>query len=229
VSYQPISNNQSSLTHSITMTETKKHDEESLPADTVLIAGGGPVGLLLATVLSHYRIRSVLLERNDTTTKWPKMDLTNARSMEIFKRLGLSEGLRQRGVPSHISHNVLISSGLATDRPITRWLLPSVDDFRGHIRSQNDGSQPREAWQRISQVHFEAWLKKICEEDPMIDVRFGWKVQQVIESDDKVTTYATNIKTGSTTEFTSKYLAGCDGASSVVRKSLSLPLDGGPM
>jgi 2-polyprenyl-6-methoxyphenol hydroxylase-like FAD-dependent oxidoreductase len=211
------------------MAQPQKHNQESLPAGTVLIAGGGPVGLFLAIVLSHYGIRSVLLERNETTTKWPKMDLTNSRSMEIFRRLGLSEGLRERGVPSHISHNVLISSGLPAEKPITKWLLPSVDDFRDRIRSTNDGSQPREAWQRISQVHFEAWLKTLCEEDPMIDVRFGWKVQQVEEGDDEVRTIATNLKTGSTTEFASQYLAGCDGASSIVRKSLSLPLDGGPM
>ena len=211
------------------MTELKIHDQENLAPGTVLIAGGGPVGLLLAIVLSHYGVRSVLLERNETTTKWPKMDLTNSRSMEIFRRLGLSEGLRQRGVPSHISHNVLISSGLATETPITKWPLPSVDDFRARIQSNNDGSQPREAWQRISQVQFESWLKAICEEDPMIDVRFSWKVQKVEECDDTVITTATDLKTGSTTKFTSEYLAGCDGASSMVRKSLSLPLDGGPM
>jgi hypothetical protein len=43
--------------------------EQTLPDDTVLIAGGGPVGLILATVLSYYGVKSVLLERNNTTTK----------------------------------------------------------------------------------------------------------------------------------------------------------------
>ena len=42
---------------------------EYLKDDCVLIAGGGPVGLVLATVLSYYGIRSVILERNATTTK----------------------------------------------------------------------------------------------------------------------------------------------------------------
>jgi FAD-dependent monooxygenase len=212
-----------------TMPESIRTNKERLPNDVVLIAGGGPVGLLLTMVLSHYGIRSVLLERNETTTKWPKMDLTNARSMEIFRRLGLSEGLRQRGVASQLSHNVLISSGLPADTAITKWLLPSVDDFQARIENNNDGTQPCEPWQRISQVHFEAWLKVLCEDDPLIDLRFGWKVEQVEECEDQVRTFATNKNNGVTTEFTSKYLAGCDGASSVVRKSLSLPLDGGPM
>jgi FAD-dependent monooxygenase len=210
------------------MTESAQYLEEHLPTDVVLIAGGGPVGLLLATVLSHFGVHSILLERNETTTRWPKMDLTNARSMEIFRRLGLSQGLRAKGVPPHISHNVLISTGLSTKAPVTKWLLPSVDEFRANIENTNDGSQPWEPWQRISQVHFEAWLKVLCEKDPMIDARFGWRVQDVTSQDEQTITTATCIRTNTTTSFVSKYLVGCDGASSVVRRALNLPLDGGP-
>jgi len=43
--------------------------EEQLPDDTVLIVGSGPVGLVLAAVLSHFGIKSILLERNETTTR----------------------------------------------------------------------------------------------------------------------------------------------------------------
>jgi ribulose 1,5-bisphosphate synthetase/thiazole synthase len=43
--------------------------EESLESDTVLIVGGGPVGLVLATTLAHYGVKSVVLERNKTTTR----------------------------------------------------------------------------------------------------------------------------------------------------------------
>ena len=56
----------------------------------VLIAGGGPVGMTLANVLAHFGIRSMLVERNTTTTRHPKMDITNSRSMELFRRFHLS-------------------------------------------------------------------------------------------------------------------------------------------
>ncbi|EXJ71835.1 uncharacterized protein A1O5_04336 [Cladophialophora psammophila CBS 110553] len=100
--------------------------EEDLPTGTVLIAGGGPVGLLVAQVLAHYQVKSVLLERNQSTTKWPKMDLTNSRSMEIFRRLGLADALREQGVASHIPQPVLFSTGLPADRIITKWEHPSA-------------------------------------------------------------------------------------------------------
>jgi FAD-dependent monooxygenase len=63
----------------------------------VLIAGAGPSGLLLSLQLAQQGVRSMLIERNLDTTKWPKMDVTNCRSMELFNRLGISQGLRDLG------------------------------------------------------------------------------------------------------------------------------------
>ncbi|MFD2136770.1 FAD-dependent monooxygenase [Novosphingobium resinovorum] len=73
----------------------------------VLIAGGGPVGMTLALNLARYGIRSLLLERNPATTRHPKMDLTNGRSMELFHRLGLDEALRDAGVPRANGFDIL--------------------------------------------------------------------------------------------------------------------------
>ncbi|KAF4493696.1 FAD binding domain containing protein [Fusarium agapanthi] len=202
---------------------------ETLPKGIVVIAGGGPVGLLLAHVLSFYGVRSLLFERNDTTTKWPKMDLTNARSMELFHKLGLADDLRKQGVAPEIAQNVLISSGLSADKPLTEWKLPGVDEFRRRIQENNDGTQPQVPWQRISQAIFENWLKSLCDKNPLISLRYGHKVESVEEGDDVVKTTVTNVKTGTTTVWSSDFVAGCDGASSRVRRSLSLPLDGGPI
>lgn len=89
---------------------------ESNPDSSVVIVGGGPVGLVLALTLAHHGVRSVLFEQNVTTTqsgfptgeisseeladivvRFPKMDLTLARTMEILRSLGLADGLRARG------------------------------------------------------------------------------------------------------------------------------------
>lgn len=209
--------------------EPADHDHVVLPKGTVLIAGGGPVGLILARVLSYYGVKSILFERNKTTTSWPKMDLTNARSMEIFRKLGLADDLRKQAVPAHFDSNVLISTGLSQDKALTKWDLPSVDEFRRRINENNDGTQPLEPWQRLSQAIFERWLKAICDKDSLIDVRFGHKIERVSEKDDRVETTVTNVETGASTVFVSDYVAGCDGGSSKVRRSLGIGIDGGPM
>lgn len=62
----------------------------------------------------------------------------------------------------------------------------------------------------------------------MIDVRFGVKVESVSESDSGALTTVTDVDTGARKIISSKYVGACDGASSKVRTSLSIPLDGGP-
>lgn len=54
----------------------------------VVIVGGGPVGLTLSNILGKNDVQHVLLEKNETTSKWPKAILTNTRSMELYRRLG---------------------------------------------------------------------------------------------------------------------------------------------
>lgn len=209
-----------SLTMSIT---------QDVPKGTVVIVGGGPVGLILARVLSFYGVKSKLFERNQTTTSWPKMDLTNSRSMEIFRKLGLADDLRTFGVPSHFDQDVLISTGLSAETAITQWKLPSVDKFRKIIKDTNDGTQPLEPWQRLSQVIFEKWLKSVCDEDPLINLNYAHRVESVEEEGGRVKVSVTNFKTGESETWRSEYVVGCDGASSQVRRSLGYGLDGGPM
>lgn len=202
--------------------------EHTFPDDVVLIVGGGPVGLILARNLSTHGVKSVLFERNASTTTWPKMDLTNARSMELFRSIGLADELRKHGVDPQIDQDVLISTGMSQDKLLAKWELPSVNKFRERIKQHNDGTQPQEPWQRISQAIFEKCLKAICDEDSLIDLRFGWKVRSVAENPDDVKLAVTSPE-GLDHMFTAKYLVGCDGGSSTVRRSLDISIDGGPM
>jgi len=88
---------------------------------------------------------------------------------------------------------------------------------------------PLEPWQRISGDQFEALLKGRCDRNPLIDVRFGWAVTAVTEGDDGAEVVAVNPHTGFSQSIRCRYAVGCDGASSIVRKSLGIELDGGQM
>jgi FAD-dependent monooxygenase len=124
---------------------------------------------------------------------------------------------------------VKISRTLHEQEPITEWPLPGVDDYRKIIAASNDGSLPLEPYQRLSQAVFEAWLKRICEKDPMIELRFETKVEIAEERDDCVLTTVTSLKDNQQSLISSKLLAACDGASSKIRRGLQIELDGGPV
>ncbi|MAD87812.1 MAG: hypothetical protein CL912_33040 [Deltaproteobacteria bacterium] len=63
----------------------------------VVVVGAGPAGLIAALQLAKNGVSCILAERNLDTTKWPKMDITNCRSMELLRRLGIDKGLRDVG------------------------------------------------------------------------------------------------------------------------------------
>lgn len=63
----------------------------------VLVVGAGPAGLIAALQLATQGTPCLLVERNLDTTRWPKMDVTNCRSVEILRRLGVADGLREVG------------------------------------------------------------------------------------------------------------------------------------
>jgi FAD-dependent monooxygenase len=77
----------------------------------IIIVGGGPVGMVAAYMLAQRGQRSILIEQSTTTTNYPKMEYTNYRSMEIYRRIGLLERARAKAVPEHFSLNELIVTG----------------------------------------------------------------------------------------------------------------------
>ncbi|MER7768411.1 FAD-dependent monooxygenase [Kitasatospora sp. NPDC096140] len=67
---------------------------------SVLIVGGGPVGLTLSVLLSGYGVPHLLVEAHPGTSHHPKARGVSARSMEIFRRCGLEEEIRRAGLPA---------------------------------------------------------------------------------------------------------------------------------
>lgn len=148
--------------------------------------------------------------------------------MEFFRKLGLADELRREGVSPETPYSVLMTTGLSQERPVTAWNHPSVEEFRTRIRAANDGTQPLEPYQRISQEVFEAWMKRVCDDHPLIDVRFGWKLESIKEVAGGITAQVIGTET-KPHRFRAKYAVACDGASSRSRRCLEIPLDGGPV
>jgi 2-polyprenyl-6-methoxyphenol hydroxylase-like FAD-dependent oxidoreductase len=191
----------------------------------VLIAGAGPVGLTLALELERHGVDALLVERNTTTTRHPKMDITNGRSMELFRRLGVAEYLRKLAVPA--DHPMVVTWVTKLSRwELHRFTYPSVNESDAEIRGGNDGTLPLEPNMRVSQILLEPALKELCETRmKCIQVQYGWQVQSFTQDADGVDVVLISPETGRSRRIRTQYLAGCDGAGSTVRRGLGIDLD----
>ena len=195
---------------------------------SVLIAGGGPVGLTLALELQLHGVKTILIEKNPTTTRHPKMDITNGRSMELLRRLGIAEQLRARAVPSNHPMSVVWSAALGKHE-LARFDYPSADKTRQNALNQNNGTDTREPYMRISQAEAEPVLKKALEKRiGGENVRFGWALQGFAQDADGVIATIRSSENAETETVRARYLAGCDGAASLTRKKLGIALDNIP-
>lgn len=191
----------------------------------VLIAGGGPVGLTLALALARQGVAAVLVERNPSTTTHPKMDITNGRSMELFRHLGVADELRRVAVPEDHPFDVSWVTDL-NGWELARFRYPTVAQRRALIRDRNDGTMTLEPAMRVSQALLEPALKDILETRvPHVDVRYGWGLQTFQQDESGVDAVIHHSATGATRTVRAQFLAGCDGARSVVRKGLGIGLD----
>jgi 2-polyprenyl-6-methoxyphenol hydroxylase-like FAD-dependent oxidoreductase len=189
----------------------------------VLIVGGGPTGLTLAVDLGQRGIRCMLIEQKDSPQLLPKMERCNARSMEIYRRMGLADKIRTAGLPAHCSMDVFIVTSLI-DPPLLRLLYPSVADAQAEIAARNDGTLPLEPYQLISQYTLEPLLKRAAEALPSVAVRYGCELIAFEQGVDGVTA---RVRTGNApSTIRARYLVGCDGGASTVRKQLGIKLEG---
>lgn len=192
----------------------------------VLIAGGGPVGMTLARTLASFGVRCLLVERQPSTTRHPKMDITNGRSMELFRRIGLADKLRTVAVPEDNNFDISWITTLIGGRELHRFKYPSVTEKRAEIRNRNDGTQPREPAMRVSQVMIEPVLRDSIVDDPLVDARWGVAFEDFVQDDKGVTCTLCTVTSGATETVRCDFLAGCDGGSSIVRDKLGIGLSG---
>src|SRR2546421_10922298 len=170
----------------------------------VLIVGAGPVGLTLALDLGRRGIRCLVVEQKEAPQFLPQMARCNARTMEIFRRLGLVEKVRAAGLRPDVPMDVFIILAM-NEPPLLRQHYPSVDQARAAIRACNDGTQPLEPYQLISQYTLEPLLKSETAALPAVTVRYSCEFLSFDQDGRGVSAQVKN-RSGATETFRAAYL-----------------------
>jgi 2-polyprenyl-6-methoxyphenol hydroxylase-like FAD-dependent oxidoreductase len=187
----------------------------------VLIAGGGPVGLGLAAELGGRGIDCMVVEQGDGAFSHPRANIVHARTMELCRRWGVADRVRQEGVAEDYPHTVTYVTSMAG------WELARHDPI-----ARIDGNRPNfspEQQQRCNQMFFDPIMRDLARSIPEVDLRFGQRLESFEQIDDGVVANINDLDARESIKIRARYLVDCTGGTSRIRDNLGIELEGTPV
>src|SRR5262249_16201276 len=145
-----------------------------------------------------------------------KCNQVSARSMEIFRRLGLAEKIRDTGLPAEY-RNYVSCCVTATGMELSRIKLPSRAGRARGERGDDSWWPTPDPPDRINQLFLEPVLFRHAAEQPRIRILNRTRFQELSQDREGVTAVAHDLDTGEWASIHCRYLVGCDGGRSTVR------------
>jgi 2-polyprenyl-6-methoxyphenol hydroxylase-like FAD-dependent oxidoreductase len=187
----------------------------------VLVAGGGPCGLMLANELGRRGIRCLLVDPKPGTAFNPQANATQARTMEHFRRHGFAQEVRAQGLPPDHPTDIAYFTRY-TRHELARLRLPTAAQAVERIRQLDGSWSAAELPHRISQKFVEAILRRHAGTWPSNDIRYGWKLAGFQDTGTAVLATVAPVDGGGQQAVTAKFLVGADGPRSMVRQAVRI-------
>jgi 3-(3-hydroxy-phenyl)propionate hydroxylase len=175
----------------------------------IVIAGGGPVGVVTALAFARKGIDARLFEAEARVNDMPRAATTHAATLEMLEELGLVEEVTRRGliepkfrIWDRTSREIIAEFDFAMLKNDTRY--PHVVQCEQH---------------KLANMTIER-LKAF----PHASVTFSARVTGLEQHDDRV---EVDVETAAGMQrLTASYLIGCDGGRSTVRKAMGVEFEG---
>ncbi len=170
----------------------------------VVIVGCGPVGATLANLLGQSGISTLVLEREEAAYQLPRAVHFDDECMRVFETIGLAEA---------IEPTVHVSVGMrfvdAAGQPLLSWPRPQARTPTGWHASY-----------RFHQPDLENILRAGLGRYTCVATRTRIEALAADEDRGGVTIRAENLTTGKLERIRARYVVGCDGARSIIRRKI---------
>jgi 2-polyprenyl-6-methoxyphenol hydroxylase-like FAD-dependent oxidoreductase len=186
-------------------------------APEVLVVGGGPVGLALAGDLGWRGIPCLLVEAGDGHVEHPRMDMVSVRSMEFCRRWGIAGEVRDADYPPQHGQDIVY-----------------VTELNGHelgrVRMPTRAATPPASYSpvnrdRCPQHLFDPILRRFATRQPGNTLLHGHRVSGLALDGGRAVVQV-ETPDGARATLRPRFVVGCDGAGSFVRRSLGIRMQG---
>jgi 3-(3-hydroxy-phenyl)propionate hydroxylase len=184
-------------------------DPQDAPTFEVAIVGLGPVGATLANLLGALGVSVVVLEREASIFALPRAVNFDDEVMRVFQTIGLAEEIASI---THVSPGMRFVDGAG--RLLVDWRRSSEPTTQGWSVSYH-----------FHQPDLERVLRAGLARFPQVSVRTQCDLFALDERADDVLLRYENAASGRLESCSARYVVGCDGARSLVRRLLGSELD----
>lgn len=193
---------------------------------SVLIVGAGPVGLCLALDLAARGVAVTIAEiRPAHEPPSVKCNHVSSRTMEILRRLGLSDEVRAAGLPDDYPNDIAFRP-VATRPAFQRIPIPCRRDRFTATDCVDAGWPTPEPPHRVNQIFFEPILSRRAAAHPNIRFLHRTRIDGFDQHENDVTARGVDLESGAAVQIRANYLIGCDGGASAIRTKIGARLVG---
>ena len=184
----------------------------------ILIVGGGPVGLALASDLGLRGTSCLLIEQGEGLPDHPRATALNSRSMEFMRRWGIAEAVHAAGTPDDFPHTALYCTSF-TGYEIARIERPS---HGGREPIKQSPERP----QRCNQLFLDPILTRLAKSFDHVELRSRCYLESVSEAGDHVIATVHDRANDRRFQIAARYVIDCSGGRSVIRPALGVDMHG---
>lgn len=174
----------------------------------VVVVGLGPVGTILSALLGRCGINTVVCDQDTDVFPLPRAIAFDHEIMRIVQNLGLAEAVQPYVVPY----------------PPTEYR-----GVGGRLIARYESSPPPYplGWQpsfMFRQPSFDRTIRRLLAENPAVEMRLGTVLENIRQHKTHV---ELTVRSGAGAEelLRAKYVIGCDGGASVVRRLMDIGLE----
>ncbi|MES2261715.1 MAG: FAD-dependent monooxygenase [Pseudomonadota bacterium] len=186
----------------------------------VIVVGTGPTGATAALALAGQGVRVTMVTQFNWLANSPRAHITNQRSVEVFRDLGIEDEMRKYATPWEAMGDTLFTTSLAGEE-IARLRTWGTGDERVGDYLQGSPCTMLD----VPQTHVEPLLlKHAAERGARISLNTEYRSHQ--QDEDGVDVHLKDVLSGREYTLRARYLIGADGANSRIAGEIGLRIEG---
>lgn len=186
----------------------------------VLVVGAGPAGLTAAALLARHEVQTIAITKYNGTANSPRAHITNQRTVEVFRDLGIEDKLVAMAMPQHLMGTQVYATSFAGEE-ICRMMTWGAGTARRMDYEVASPSSMCNAPQHL----MEPILLDAAKANGA-DVRLRTELLRITQDDDHVHALVRENATGTEYTIRAKYAIGADGGRSLVGEQLGFEYKG---